>query len=317
MQPDAAGQGASGIAWAFVTPSYAGDYERCLLLCRSMDEFLSGNWHHYVIVDKPHYEMFKHLESERRSVWLTDDVTPVKMRLVFTLPFLGGRSVWWSSETGLSIGWHMQQMVKIGMAHRVDCDGLTYVDSDVFFLRPYHTDQMVRDGRVRFFRSGAAHEIGQTYNPKLVKSGLDMLGLPHTGTFHGYIDNFVTWHRKEVLALCAHLASRNGGKWYRAFRHRIQLSEYMLYGLYADLVDMEKARLFIDNLHICKTIWGGTKPDDKEIAAFCQKLEPYQVTVGMQSFLGVSVALLEEQFEWAKARYGRNASTASLARGRA
>ncbi|MBG1233926.1 DUF6492 family protein [Aestuariivirga litoralis] len=296
----------SGVSWGVVTPSYAGDYERCLLLCRSMDEFLDGNWHHYVIVDKPHFEMFKHLASERRSVWLTEDVVPVKMHLILTLPFLGGRSVWWSRETGLSIGWHMQQMVKIGMAAKVTHQGLAYLDSDVFFLRPYHTDQMVRNGRLRFYQHPPRLKIDDMRNPKFARTSLKMLGLADTGAYNGYVDNFVTWHRQEVLDMCAHLAARYGGSWYRAFRNRIQLSEYMLYGLYVDEVDHNRdERLYPDAVQMCTTIWDDKKLVVTDIENFCRKLEPYEVAIGVQSFLGVSVKQLESEFERAQALYGK------------
>jgi hypothetical protein len=229
------------------------------------------------------------------------------MRLILTLPFLGGRSVWWSSQTGISIGWHMQQMVKIGMAYKVRQDGLAYLDSDVFFLRPFPPDQMVRDGRLRFYKTSHRAPLKEAGNSKYLRVSLKMLGLPLDGSHHGYVDNFVTWHRQEVLALCDYLAKRFGGTWYRAFRNRIQLSEYMLYGLYADEIDKTQDRLYADHKSLCRTIWGEEGLTGVDIAAFCQNLEPHQVTIGVQSFLGVAVKALEEQFEIAKAKYGKPA----------
>jgi len=309
MPHEPAAPAAEGASWAFVTPSYAGDYERCLLLCRSMDEFLDGDWHHYVIVDKPHFEMFKHLESNRRSVWLTDDVVPVKMKLIFHMPFLGGRSVWWSRETGLSIGWHMQQMVKIGMAHLVKQDGLVYVDSDVFFLRPFHTREMSHDGRLRFYKGPPRKKLDAIGNAKLTKASVKMLGLPEDGAYFGYIDNVVTWSRAEVISMCDYLGKRYGGHWSRAFRNRIQLSEYMLYGLYADEIDKTSSeRLYDEHVQLCRTIWGADGLTGTNIADFCQNLRPGQVAIGMQSFLNVDMKLLQEQFEIALARFGKGAT---------
>ena len=288
-------------SWAFVTPSYSGDLQRCNLLCRSMDAFLTGNWHHYVVVDRPHFALFKHLQSPRRSVLLTDDVMPAKMRLLFHLPFVGGRSLWWSRHTGLSLGWHVQQMVKIGIASIVKEDGLAFCDSDVFFLKPLDTASLSLEGRTRFYRSYHRQNLDIIANPEFFNPCLDLLGLPKLGEYYTYIENFITWRRQSVLEMCAHLASKNGGKWYYAFRNRLQISEYTLYGLFVDEVQRDAQYHFHRTDSLCRTWWSKWNQSDDAVATYCEELAPSQVTVGFQSFAGVNVDLLEQQFEKALA----------------
>ena len=266
-----------------------------------MDAFVTGNWHHYVVVDRPHYALFKHLNGPRRTVLLTDDVMPAKMRLLFHLPFVGGRSLWWSRETGLSLGWHIQQMVKIGIASVVKEDGLAYCDSDVFFLKPLDTNSLSQDGRLRFYRNYLRQNLEQIANPEFFNSCLKLLGLPKHAQYFSYIENLITWRRETVLALCDHLAILNGGKWYRVFRNRLQISEYLLYGLFVDELLQDKNLHNPTSVSLCRTKWSKQNHAEQDVAEFCSGLEGDQVAVGFQSFLGVNVTLLEQQFEKALA----------------
>jgi hypothetical protein len=283
--------------WAFVTPSYSGDYQRCLLLCRSMDALLSGNWTHYIVVDRPHLVMFRHLQGPRRHVLVTDDVLPGKMRLLFHMPFAGGRSVWWSKTAGLSIGWHLQQMVKIGIATQLSEDGLAYCDSDTFFLRPFDVGKLTHGEKFRLFRSPHASKPAEAANPSYTQAALQMLDLPGDGEYHGYVDNMVTWRRLSVLGLQHHLAEKNQGLWQRAFRNRLRVSEYNIYGLYVDHIEKSGETHFHSPQTLCKTHWAREAMNADQVQRFCDNLAPGMVMVGIQSFAGIEVALLNQQFE--------------------
>ena len=290
-------------SWAFVTPSYKGDLQRCILLCHSIDAFVTGNWHHYVVVDRPHYSLFKHLQGPRRSVLLTDDVMPAKMRLLFHLPFVGSRSLWWSRETGLSLGWHIQQMVKIGIASIVKEDGLAYCDSDIFFLKPLDTASLSQDGRLRLYRNYVKQNLEIIANPEFFNPCLDLLHLPKHAQYFTYIDNLVTWRRQTVLEMCDHFASLNSGKWYRIFRNRLQISEYTLYGLFVEEVQKDEKFHYATSVSLCRTKWSKQNQPDQDVTEFCAGLDESQVAVGFQSFLGIDITVLERQFEIALTEY--------------
>lgn len=287
----------SAKAWAFVTPSYTGDYQRCVLLCRSMDALLSGNWNHYIVVDRPHLAMFRHLQGPRRHVLVTDDILPGKMRLLFHMPFAGGRSVWWSKTAGLSIGWHLQQMVKIGIASQLNEDGLAYCDSDTFFLKPFDVAELIQNNKFRLYHSGVAAQASSTPNPAYTRAALEMLDLPLDGSYYGYVDNFITWRRQSAIELQMRLGEKHDGQWQRAFRNRLRVSEYNLYGLYVDNLTQAEATHFHTAQLLCKTHWSRESMTPEKVVAFCQGLAPHQVMVGIQSFAGVDVALLTQQFE--------------------
>ncbi len=288
---------AAAPSWAFVTPSYSGDYRRCLLLCRSMDALLTGDWTHYIIVDRPHLAMFKHLQSPRRRVLVTEDVLPGKMRLLFHMPFAGGRSVWWSKSGGLAIGWHLQQMVKIGIASHLTEDAIAYCDSDTYFLKSFDVAALSVGNKFRLYRSLAATKIAEGPNPAFMRAAVNMLQLPLDGSYHGYIDNFVTWRKQEVLELQLYLGHKYDGAWQRAFRNRINFSEYNLYGLYVEKLGRSQETHFYSSDHLCKTHWIRSSMTNMQVEQFCSDLKPHEVMVGIQSFAGVDVALLERQLD--------------------
>ncbi|OWK21969.1 hypothetical protein AJ88_13520 [Mesorhizobium amorphae CCBAU 01583] len=53
---------------AVVTASYAPDFERCRLLCETMDRQVSGVVHHYILVEHRDVALFRQLETGSRTV---------------------------------------------------------------------------------------------------------------------------------------------------------------------------------------------------------------------------------------------------------
>jgi len=270
-----------------------------------MDIFLSGSWHHYIIVDKNDLDMFNIFAGPRRTILLTNDVAPSSMYHVSQIPFGGGRSLWWARKTGFFVGWHMQQIIKMGVASILSEQGLAYCDSDVFFVRPFDTAQLNHGGRQRFFRSKLRFTLQNTGNPKYTKAGLEILNLPinEEAKHHTYIDNFVTWHRPTVLALRDHIEKVSGHDWYTHLGGRFAVSEYTLYGLFVDEVAKPRPAVFAESDSLCKTQWNKQSKTEAEVESFCQDLAPHHVAVGVQSFAGVDLNLLKKQLALAISRY--------------
>jgi Family of unknown function (DUF6492) len=291
--------------WAFITPSYSGDFERCKMLCQSMDVFLSGKWHHYIVVDKPDEALFKPFKSEHRTILLTHDVAPPSMHHLFNIPFAKGRSLWWARKTGFFIGWHMQQIIKMGIASKLTETGLAYCDSDIFFVKPFNTNQLSQDGKIRMKRSAEVYTLATTPNAKYTIPGMQILGIPidNTATHNTYIDNFITWHRPTVLALRDYIEKVTKRDWYTELGARLDVSEYTLYGLFVDEIQKNNPHHYIDTNFLCKTQWMRQAKTEAEVEAFCQSLEPQQVAIGVQSFAGVNLDHLKKQLALAISQY--------------
>ena len=283
---------------AIVTPSFRGDVLRCALLCKSMDHFVSGSWHHYIVVENQDYALFATFNSARRTVLKMKDILPSWLHHVGILPFSNRRSLWFSFRTGWLIGWHIQQMVKIQMATVVQDEALLYCDSDVMFVRPFSVGNLRQDEKIRFYRSDELVAAADITNPKYLVAASQLLGLgPDPFPCATYVDNLVVWSSTVVQDMCAHIEKHAGKSWIAALGRKMIFSEYSIYGLFVDRISARKDDLAASGLSLCKTAWRGRNWDETQVTEFFDTLSPHHVAVGFQSFLGVDCAALAQQLD--------------------
>ena len=91
---------------AVVTASYAPDFERCRLLCETLDRHVSGAAHHYILVEHRDVALFRQLETDRRTVVDERDLLPRWLRAFDDPLSLFRRRVWLSLKTQPLRGWH-------------------------------------------------------------------------------------------------------------------------------------------------------------------------------------------------------------------
>lgn len=297
--------------WAIITPSYAPDFERCSLLCRSIDTFVTGSWHHYIIVSTSDLEQFSVLASPRRSIVLKETILPSGLHYMPRLTRLANFlvrfikfSLWFSWSTGFMVGWQVQQIIKIEMARSVEEIGVLCCDSDVFFVRPCNLNSLIRNSRFRFYKSEMQFERDQLPFRRFITSSAQLLGLkgnPFPSSW--YVDNVTVLHRPTIEKMCAHITALAGRDWKLALARWYNLSEYTLYGLFVDHVLKDRSLFDMTHDSLTKTIWYKTDMDDAALTQFCSKLSDTEVTVGVQSFAGVDLARIELQFALAMQRH--------------
>lgn len=288
----------SQVSVAIITPSFRGDFLRCALLCKSLDRFVIGAWHHYIVVENQDFAMFSNFNSERRTVLKMKDVLPPWLLHIGIIPFSNRRSLWFSFRTGWLIGWHIQQMVKIQMATVVQDECLLYCDSDVMFVRPFDVSSLGQDDKTRFYRSSELATASAITNPKYLVAASQLLGLGHDPfPCATYVDNLVIWKRSLVQDMCAHIEKQAGKSWIAALGRKMIFSEYSIYGLFADRLSAQKGALAATSLSLCKTAWRGRNWSETQVAEFFDTLSPHHVAVGFQSFLGVDCAALSKQLD--------------------
>jgi Family of unknown function (DUF6492) len=56
------------LRFGIITPSYAPDFERCRLLCQSIEQFVSPPVHHYIVVDQADWALFQSLAGANTSI---------------------------------------------------------------------------------------------------------------------------------------------------------------------------------------------------------------------------------------------------------
>jgi Family of unknown function (DUF6492) len=284
--------------WAVITPSYIGDLERCNLLCESMDIFLQGPWHHYIVVDQRELGLFSHLNGPRRTVLVEQNILPNEMKYVGRLPFGRKLKLWWSWKTGFMGGWQIQQLLKLQMAHVVKQDAMLMCDSDTFFIRPSNVSKLSESGVIRFLRS--AHEYPETDNENITnfsKVAFALLNLkePHYPV-RNYVDNMIPWHAAMVRQLCQHITQVQNKPWYVAIGQKHIFSEYTLYGLYVDRLAKDHSMLAPVNESLCFTIWAKDGATLQNLESAVATLPPQVVAIGVQSNLSADSKITDQLF---------------------
>lgn len=272
---------------AVMTASYSVDFDRCALLCESMDRFMQGDWHHHLLVDRSDVALFKRLEGPRRSVVSEAELFPVWLRSFPDPVSLGRRRIWLSPFSLPLRGWHAQQLRRLAMARHVDADALLSIDSDVVLVRPFDPAALWSGGRIRMFRAddGARHAT-PGHLAWLAHAGA-ILGLPkRPDPAHDYISNMVPWRTDAARALLDHIEKHNNVSWIRAVISSRDISECMIYGRFVDEV-LGGAGHFADERSLSHVLWfRDTFPETADgLAEFMRGLSPDQVAIGVQSFV--------------------------------
>lgn len=275
---------------AVVTASYAPDFERCRLLCETLDRHVSGFAHHYILVERRDVALFRQLEDSRRSVVDERDLLPSWLHAFDDPLSLFRRRIWLSLRTQPLRGWHVQQLRRIAIAAHATEDVLVYVDSDVAFLKPFDCAAFSRDGKVRLFRredvlSSDGHDEHRIWS----RNAGDALGIDASRvSTHDYISTLIAWRRETVSAMCAGIEKTHGRDWAAVIGSARQFSECMIYGRYVDDV-IGGAGHFHGAEEFCRVHWNGQPLSDDAFRHFVATMAPEQAAIGMQSFIGTDV----------------------------
>lgn len=277
-------------AAALITASYAPDFDRCRLLCETMDRYVTGTSHHYLLVEHRDVALFRQLEGPRRTVVDERDILPAWLHALSDPLSLFRRRVWASLKVPPLRGWHVQQLRRIAIAAHVGEDVLVYCDSDVAFLKPFDCGAFRRDGKVRLFRRDGAFAGGAPDEHAIWSrnaGGLLGIGSPPVSP-HDYISTLIAWRRKSVLAMCAHIERVSGRGWVEAVACDRRFSECLIYGRFVDEV-LDGADHFHGAEEFCRVHWNGVALSEEAFAAFVAAMTPEQVAIGMQSFIGTDL----------------------------
>lgn len=280
---------------ALVTASYAPDFDRCKLLCETIDRFVTGFTNHYILVEHRDVELFRKLEGPHRIVIDENDLLPRWIRPFPDPSNFGRRRLWLSPYTMPLRGWHVQQFRRIAIAVHADEDAFFYIDSDVAFLKPFDCASVWRGGDLRLFRrDGDLLRPGPGDQHIWSEHAGEVLGIvPVNPAGHDYIGTLIAWRRDALLTMCERIEKVTGRHWLAAIGRSRRFSECMIYGRYADEILMAKGH-YHDADDFCRVYWLAPAPTDAEFVAFVEAMTPAQVAIGMQSFLGDDTARIRK-----------------------
>lgn len=275
---------------AVVTASYAPDFERCRLLCETLDLHVSGAARHYILVEHRDVALFRQLEGPRRIVVDERDLLPRWLRAFDDPLSLFKRRVWLSLKTQPLRGWHVQQLRRIAIAAHAGEDVLVFCDSDVAFLKPFDCRAFWRDGRARLFRrDGVLASEGHEEHRIWSRNAGSVLGIdPSSTSSHDYISTLIAWRRDTVLAMCGEIEKVHGRDWVEVVGSARKFSECIIYGRYVDDL-LQGAGHFHCSEEFCRVHWTGEALSDDGFRGFVAAMAPEQVAIGMQSFIGTDI----------------------------
>ena len=216
--------------FAVVTASHAPDFERCRLLCESMDRHVAGARQHYILVAPHDVALFKELEGPGRLVIDERDLLPGWLHAFRDPTSMMRRHIWLSWRVPPLRGWHVQQLRRIALAEKAEEDVLIYCDSDVIFVRPFDCASLMGSDGLVFYRK--ADGIGDGTPPthrRWVANAGRALGLEqHPSHAHDYIATLIAWRRDAVLGMCRHIEALHGRHWAAVVAARRHFSECIL-----------------------------------------------------------------------------------------
>lgn len=286
-----------------LTKSYRGDYEVCRLMCASVDRFVPAEIAHRLVVPHADMTLFSPLATQRREIVAEEDLLPGWFR---SLPLPGPR--WrrllrlprrdvYVTPFSLPVrGWIAQQIMKIAGAAASRADIVVHVDSDCAFIRPFSTQAVYRDGRVRLYRDPVP--VGLETHTRWQRNAGRLLGLPDAAFYGGeYIDQFVVWKTSVVRGLTARIEEISGRNWIATLARTRHFAEYVLYGVYADRVlGFDAAGLSPESFSLCHSRWEEGFAGEAGVQAFVEAVEPHHLICLIQSTIGESLAQREAIF---------------------
>jgi hypothetical protein len=272
-----------------ITPSYAPDFERCRLLCESIDRFVPKSMEHVLLIDSRDEAMFKPLENSRTRIILKESVMPWWIKRT---PF--SRKWWLSFKSQPVRGWILQQLVKLGVGEYIESENYLMLDSDVTFIRPL--DPACFFDEDKNLALHCVPGVGQTaMHARWHQTSAKLLGLPPSNYFGAnYIGNMVTWRRDILLKMYRHIENTTGMPWMQAVCRQWHLSEYILYGIYVNHVlgGMGHFPVSKNKVHIS---WDREIDTPEKLEAFFQCVQPDHLAVMVSSKQGVSVEQYQDR----------------------
>jgi len=272
---------------AIMTASYSADFDRCSLLCESMDRFIQGAWHHYLLVERGDVVLFSKLAGPNRTVISEAELFPTWLRS-FPDPLSGGKRRVWLSPFSMPLrGWHAQQLRRLAIARRVDVDTLLSIDSDVVLVRPFDPAMLWHGDKLRMFRADDAAGQATPGHLKWLAHAGTLLNLSaNPDPAHDYISNMVPWRVDTARALLDYIEANSGKSWIRAVISSRNISECMIYGRFVDEV-LRGAGHDPNPRSLSHVLWyRETFPETIEgLAEFMRGIDDDQVAIGVQSFV--------------------------------
>lgn len=266
--------------YAIVTPSFAGDFDRCELLVESVRQCGPG-WNHYIIVDRHDITKFKALSSIRTIIIDSREILDPGLKKV------PGRSGIWLGLNSLPVrGWMTQQIRKLGISAIIDETNFLCCDSDTVFLKPFNENNFLIDQKLGLLDVSFCDRNVEKWTLKAEK----LLGLPENSVeCRGHVGMMILWNRNMLEKLHQAIEEHCQQNWQIAVARHFTFSEYITYGVFVRSIGYENSPHAPSEVDLVKTNWGKTTHTPAEFETFFSNLLNTQIAAMVHSKDGISV----------------------------
>lgn len=279
------------MAFAVVTPSYAVDAELFADLHRSVLDFTPEGTVHHVVVPQSDVALFADHAGPRCRVWCEREVLPPHFRQTPRLDALVRRVGHLPRSARVAAintrrplppirGWILQQVLKLRLAATTGAEVVLLMDSDVELVRPVEEGMFRRDGTTLLYRRPGAVRLDMTDHVRWHRESWRLLGLePLPFPQPDYVSSFMVWDRDVVLALQQRLTDVAGRPWTDVLAGRLHLSEWTLYGVFAERLYRGGGTLPVIETSRCHEQWGGAPLTESGAKEFARTVAPDDLAI--------------------------------------
>lgn len=271
------------MTYAILTPSFAGDFERCRFLAESVERLVS-NSEHYVLVDPIDLSTFAPLKKFGARIIDAREFMDVSFRRIpLTRLYL-------TPEQRIVHGWLTQQMRKMSFAEKSPFECVLCVDSDVVFVKPFDPGHLTVNEKTPLFEI----EWSNDENLKWANQARQLLNLPRSGKTRGYVHP-TFWRRTVMTAMLKTIEEAQLCSWQLAMSRFRSFSEYILYGTFIrEAFGLEAANVYPFNRPIMHLSWDYDISRPADLAKFISTLSDDSVAAMFHSKNRVHVREYED-----------------------
>jgi hypothetical protein len=281
---------------AVLTPSYAPDFDSFAFLHQSVVEYADVDVVHYVVVPDEDLPLFATLRSKRMVLIGYRELLPASF--VSTVWFAHAVARIPRAPRGARFiavnlrrpwpplrGWLLQQIVKLSMAMRIECDTLLVIDSDVQLIQPIAEAMFASKDAVRFYRKPEGISADMVRHVRWHDNARRLLSVDTdvSPPYNDPIGSLVSWDPRIVQQCTRLLADVSSRPWETAVSREWEFSEYVLYGEFLAEFGSAEQLSFVADRTLCHSHWAPQPLDLAGARRFIETLNARDVAIHIQS----------------------------------
>lgn len=246
-------------AVAVITPSFGPDAPIFQDLRKSVMLHMPPSTVHHVVVPRGDHAIFARFTGSHCAVRTEPQLLP---RRYLRTP-VGGMWTNLRRPWPPVRGWVMQQALKIAAAGLMQTKAVIIADSDVVLVRSVGLSDLVQGDEVKLYRLDGAVHGGMERHVRWHRVARRLLGLETVvrPPLHDYVSSFNIWDPSVVRGMQARISEVTGRPWIDAVTAELQVSEFVLYGVYVDEVLGGLGSGGYLNAGFCHNYWDTTPLD--------------------------------------------------------